>query len=122
MTAPFILSLDCEGKWGVADILTRFEHASLSDKRLRHAYDSAIELLDEFAIPATFAFVGLFAESEASFRQLMPGIRKLADRASDYLEPALADIERGSRQGWHGNRFVEAVSNSKTAHEIALTE
>lgn len=120
MTARFILSLDCEGKWGVADHLTRFEHACLSNERLRDAYRDLLDLLDEFTVPATFAFVGLFAESEQSFRRLMPVIKDLAARAPDYLQPALADIDQGSGQGWHGNQLVEAVSNSKTSHEIGL--
>lgn len=120
MVARFILSLDCEGKWGVADCLTRSEHTWLSDERLRQAYRGITELLDEYEVPATFAFVGLFAASEQTFRQLSPVITRLAHQAPNYLGPALFDSLEGSRQGWHGDWAVHAVSNARIRHEIGL--
>lgn len=120
MTARFLLSLDCEGKWGVADGLHQREHEWLSDERLRKAYKSIIDLLDEFSVPATFAFVGLFAEPRQSFFGLMPEIAALASRSPDYLGTALSDITEGSRQGWHGDWAVDSAGSANVAHEIAL--
>jgi peptidoglycan/xylan/chitin deacetylase (PgdA/CDA1 family) len=120
MAGRFILSLDCEGKWGVADRLGAGEHRDLTDASLRRAYRSVVALLDEFDIPATFAFVGLFGESPGSFRRLGPAIEQLAARAADYLRPALADLEHGSREGWHGDWAVELVGGAKARHEIAM--
>lgn len=120
MAARFILSLDCEGKWGVADHLTRSEHEWLSDERLRQAYRGIIDLLDEFDVPATFAFVGLFAEPEECFRRLTPAISQLAAEAPDYLGSALFDSTEGSRQGWHGAWAIDAVSNARSRHEVGL--
>lgn len=120
MTARFILSLDCEGKWGVADLLNAAFHRDLSDAKLKTAYRDIVVLLDEFAIPATFAFVGAFAQPTAKFRELGDGLRDLAATARDYLGPALADIDHGSRQGWHGEWAVDRVATASTAHEIAL--
>lgn len=120
MPARFILSLDCEGKWGVADILGPNEHSNLSDARLRDAYANLLSLLDEFEIPGTFAFVGLFATSEGSFRAARPAIESLASRAPAYLESALDDLDHGSREGWHGAWALEAVATSRVGHEIAL--
>ncbi|HMI40543.1 MAG TPA: hypothetical protein VK485_04870 [Sphingomicrobium sp.] len=120
MTARFILSLDCEGKWGVADVLTPVEHATLSTKRLVDAYGKILALLDEFDVPATFAFVGLFGESQTSFARLTPELEPLAARSPYYLGAALRDIRDGSRDGWHGDWAIEAVKGSRAAHEIAL--
>lgn len=120
MAARFILSLDCEGKWGVADHLTRRHHDWLSDERLRQAYRGVVDVLDEFEVPATFAFVGLFAEPENSFSQLLPAITELAERAPDYLGPALFDSREGSREGWHGAWAIDAVVDARTRHELAL--
>lgn len=120
MTARFILSLDCEGKWGVADLLNAAFHRDLSDERLRAAYRDIVDLLDEFAISATFAFVGAFAQPTAKFREIGDGLRELATKAPDYLGPALADLDHGSRQGWHGEWAVDEVSSAVTTHEIAL--
>jgi len=120
MPARFILSLDCEGKWGVADHLDAEHHRTLAEASLRHAYRSIIGLLDEFRIPATFAFVGLFGESSGSFRRLRPAIERLAARAPDYVGPALRDIDGGSGEGWHGDWAVDAVGAAASSHEIAM--
>lgn len=120
MATSFILSFDCEGKWGVADRLTHLHHEALTDARLRSAYHSILGLLDEYSVPATFAFVGLFAEPAGSFNHVMPQIAALASRAPMYLAPALSDITEGSGEGWHGAWAIEAVSAAEVGHEIAL--
>lgn len=120
MTARFILSLDCEGKWGVADILNQDFHRDLTDVKLRAAYGEIVDALDDFAIPATFAFVGAFAQPAARFVELSEGLRTLEKSAPNYLGPALADIEHGSQQGWHGDWAVDSVVNAATSHEVAL--
>jgi peptidoglycan/xylan/chitin deacetylase (PgdA/CDA1 family) len=120
MTARFILSLDCEGKWGVADSLTPFEHGALSTARLTEAYGKILALLDEFDVAATFAFVGLFGEGRESLAALIPELDRLAERSPGYLGAALSDIQEGSRDGWHGDWAVEVVQGARTKHEIAL--
>lgn len=120
MTARFILSLDCEGKWGVADVLTPFEHATLSTARLTEAYGKILGLLDEYDVAATFAFVGLFGESQRSLAGLAPELDRLAERSPDYLGAALRDIRDGSRDGWHGDWAVDAVQCARPSHELAL--
>ena len=120
MVARVILSFDCEGKWGVADLLDSAVHRDLSDARLAAAYDVIVQLLDEFAMPATFAFVGAFAQPKARFREIEDGLREIAERAPNYLGPALFDLAHGSKQGWHGDWAVNAVEGAATKHEIAL--
>lgn len=120
MPARFILSLDCEGKWGMADLLSTDIHTTLNDARLQTAYRDVLAVLDEYSIPATFAFVGLFGESAEKFASLRPEIERLAALAPAYLNPALADIDHGSRQGWHGDWAVDAVASARTVHEIGL--
>ena len=120
MTARFILSLDCEGKWGVADHLDRSIHATLSDARLRVAYHQIVALLDEYAFPATFAFVGCFAERKSALYRLMPRLREFETVASGYIGPAIQDITEGSGEGWHGDWAIEAVTAARTPHEVAL--
>ena len=120
MPGKFILSLDCEGKWGVADVLTARHRHDLSDERLRRAYQAILDTLEEFQIPATFAFVGIFAQSPASFAQISGSLNALSGGARAYVSPALREIESGDRSGWHGDHLVDAVVQSPTGHEIAL--
>lgn len=114
MTARFILSLDCEGKWGVADHLTPADHAGLSDARLRQAYGDIVALLDEYDLPATFAFVGCFSLSAQALADLRPALK------GAYVAPALQDAFEGSRQGWVGDWALETVQAARQPHEIGL--
>lgn len=120
MSAKFILSLDCEGKWGVADVLGPRHRHDLSDERLRAAYHSILGILEKFEIPATFAFVGAFAQSPKGLTRIRALIEALGGGAPDYLAPALREIDSGDRSGWHGHELVEAVGESRAGHEIAL--
>ena len=120
MVARFILSLDCEGKWGVADHLTPGDHAALSDARLRAAYADILAALAEFDIPATFAFVGTFSLTADRLAAMRPALADLARDLPGYLEPALEDMANGTREGWTGDWAVEAVDGARQHHEIGL--
>ena len=120
MPARFILSFDCEGKWGSADCLTAEHQRELTDDKLRHAYRAVLKLLDEYGVEATFAFAGAFSQSPDGFSRLRPEIEALAERAPAYLTPALHDVDETSGDGWHGAALVDAVVAAQTSHEIAL--
>lgn len=120
MPTRFILSLDCEGKWGVADHLTSQHRRDLSNERLNEAYRSILRLLDEFDIAATFAFVGAFTQSPKDFARLRPAIEELRRTAPEYLGPALRDLDETGGDGWHGACLVDLAAQASTAHEIAL--
>ena len=120
MAARFILSFDCEGKWGSADCLTKRHRRDLTDEKLRGAYGAILKLLDRYELEATFAFAGAFSQSKSGFARLRPDVEQLAKRASEYLGPALRDIDETGGDGWHGVTLVEAVGGARTAHEIAL--
>lgn len=120
MAARFILSLDCEGKWGVADHLTAGHHAAFSDERLREAYRGVLAALDEFDIRATCAFVGCFSLPAGALRSLRPALEDLAQDVPGYLQHVLRDSAEGSRQGWTGDWAVEAVATARAPHEIGL--
>ena len=118
MAARFILSFDCEGKWGVADHLTARHHRELSDERLAEAYRSILAVLGEFGVAATFAFVGAFTQSRRDFARARPAIEQLRSVAPNYLGPALHDLDSTGGDGWHGDRLVDLVAQAQ--HEIAL--
>jgi peptidoglycan/xylan/chitin deacetylase (PgdA/CDA1 family) len=119
VTARFILSLDCEGRWGMADRLTPEVRRALSDQRLRRAYDAILAVLDRYRIPSTFAFTGMFSLDRATLRDALPLVEGLARDFPDYLGPAVAGIGRGE-EGWSGDWALEAVAAAATEHELAL--
>jgi peptidoglycan/xylan/chitin deacetylase (PgdA/CDA1 family) len=120
MVAEFLLTFDCEGRWGVADQLTPRYRRALTEQWLRGAYHSIVELLDEYGVEATFAFVGAFAQSATEFARIRPAIEEMAAIAPQYLGPALRDIGESRGDGWHGGHLVDLVASARTGHEIAL--
>jgi hypothetical protein len=115
-----MLTFDCEGKWGVADYLMSRHQRELTDERLRLAYQSIADLLDEYRMEATFAFVGAFAQSPMEFARLRPALEQVRTRAPDYIDLALRDLDESSGSGWHGDQLLDRVTNARTNHEIAL--
>ena len=59
-SGQFVVSLDCEGKFGMADKISDFHNRHLTDQNLRKVYSGLVELFDRYEIRATFAFVGAF--------------------------------------------------------------
>jgi len=59
--STFIISLDCEGKWGMADHISEYHRRTLTNENLLTTYRQLINLLDKWNIEATFAFVGAFS-------------------------------------------------------------
>lgn len=114
MTGSAIISLDCEGRWGVADHLTPEVAAGLTDERLRAAYRKITDLFDNFDLSATFAFVELFTRSAS--RETAQLVRHLAEELP-YLASAALGLAAGE-EGWVGEWALEMASGGR--HEIAF--
>ncbi|BBG04097.1 MULTISPECIES: polysaccharide deacetylase family protein [Pseudonocardia] len=117
MTARFILSLDCEGRWGVADQLESEHARALTDQALRRAYSEVLSALDRFAVPATFAFVAAFTLSPQRLQAARPELRRAAARVQGYVEHA---VDASAGEGWAGDWALEAVRTAHVTHELAL--
>jgi peptidoglycan/xylan/chitin deacetylase (PgdA/CDA1 family) len=113
MPGYFTLSLDCEGKWGVADHLNGDHHATLRDARLRESYGAIASLLRNKGMAATFAFTELFVRSRDELLALP--VEELV-RTLPYARPAFEDLRSGSGEGWAAPWALEMVADR---HEIA---
>jgi peptidoglycan/xylan/chitin deacetylase (PgdA/CDA1 family) len=118
MASPptFIMSLDCEGKWGMADGLKPFHQAALTTPRIVGAYRQLLAMLDRHQIPATFAFVMAFTLNEEEHRAF-PALQG-RDPADAWLAHYWNDMEAGRTDGWHVPEALEMV-RAGGAHEIA---
>lgn len=114
MTGAAIISLDCEGRWGVADHLTPETAAGLTDARLRLAYGDLIRLLADAQIHATFAFVGLFTRPAS--RETTELVQERAAHLP-YLTRAAAGLA-DSEEGWIGDWALDMAAEQ--GHEIAF--
>lgn len=114
--AVFILSFDCEGKWGFADCPGAL--ASVSSAALLGAYRELVDLLGRHRIPATFAFVTSFVLTPEEARAHAPWFAAIPYRNGDWAAPFRAALARGALDGWLCPEALEVVAADRR-HEIA---
>lgn len=113
----FMVSLDCEGKWGMADRITQHHDLMFTSSALQLAYAKLLGLFDSYDLSATFAFVGaltLTLDEYRAFRGYFfgtPARRRWCSRFSQ-------DYEQGSTGGWLEPGLL-ALVQSRARHEIA---
>ena len=114
----FIVSLDCEGKWGMADALEPYHHALLTDDSLAAVYEQIKSLFARYEIAATFAFVMAFTLAPAQ----RPAFAQLLDRdphrKDEWLSYYWRALEEGHGEGWFQARALETI-RAEDRHEIA---
>ena len=116
MSGTFIVSLDCEGKWGMADHLQPYHHSMLTDRALAEVYDRLVALFARYDIAATFAYVMAFTLAESERRDFA----ELDDRSSGdpWLRHYWAHRDAGRSEGWFQPHALDAV-RADGRHEIA---
>ena len=114
--ASFIMSLDCEGKWGMADQLRPY-HDALTDDALLRAYEKILQLLDRYDIAATFAFVMAFTLTKDERGKFDHILNPRTAGKDVWLEPYWRALGRGE-EGWHQPAAFDLVRRS-ARHEIA---
>lgn len=114
----FIISLDCEGKWGMADHLEPYHHRLLTDRALAEVYDRIVALLARYDLPATFAYVMAFTLTEAERRELAPLLVRQETKKDAWLSHYWAAEEQGLVEGWFQPHALDVVREDGR-HEIA---
>lgn len=120
MAACFIQSYDCEGLWGVADLVNAHSRESLSSVRLAEVYDSLLALLDQFHLPATMAWVGMFALPSSAYEGVLPLLKQLHARCPGYLDSFFSDLESGRANHWNGAACLARVQERARLLEIGF--
>jgi hypothetical protein len=116
MAGTFLLTFDCEGKWGVVDRLSA-RHACFTTPRLEATYLQTLSLLQKYRIAATFAFTAAFSMSPAQFGRMREPIEGSAAAASPWIRRALDESERDGGDGWFAPSCFQAVKDAGV-HEI----
>lgn len=117
MPGTFILSLDCEGKWGMADGLTADHHRWLTAPRLRDAYGRILRLFAERRIDATFAFVTAFLLSPDQQRARDDLFQDQPIEGRNWLASFREAQRTGNLDGWTMPELLDAV-RAHPGHEI----
>jgi peptidoglycan/xylan/chitin deacetylase (PgdA/CDA1 family) len=117
MAGTFLLTFDCEGKWGVVD-RPAYRYASHTTPNLEATYRRIVGMLQAFGIGATFAFTGAFTMSAAEFARLRPQIDGCAAGSTPWLRGAAMVIDRDGGDGWFSPACFGAAKDAGV-HEIA---
>jgi len=113
----FIVSLDCEGKWGMADRSDIPWVRDLTNERLAEAYSALVTLLARHGIDATFAFVGALTLSAEEARENPGWFEPCPIDGKDWLRHWRLHFERGDHDGWFVPELLDIV-RSRGDHEI----
>jgi hypothetical protein len=112
----FIVSLDCEGKWGMADHLQPYHHQLLTEEALAAAYRQLTGIFARHGIAATFAFVMAFVLTEQEREEFRDQL--LGDERDEWLRPYRQAVSNGELRGWHQPAALDIVRQTGV-HEIA---
>lgn len=113
MAGSVILSFDCEGKWGIADLLYLPYAKKLTDASIMWAYESIMNVLANHDLRATFAFVGLFLCSKPRQQEILA---QLDTVQWPYLKAVASALEAGE-EGWSAPRTIDVIH---AKHEVAF--
>lgn len=116
-SAVFVLSLDCEGLWGMADNDKVVSAGVINSTSLSEAYSEIVFSLDQNMLKATAAFVSCFAvERDLLFAQRST-LSDAAELNPIWFKYILAALDSGKTEGWIGHQFFEMMRGA--GHEIA---
>lgn len=116
MVAKFVFSIDCEGKWGIADRGEQ-RQSQLTSKRLFNAYSGILTTLNRNDIRASFGFVGaLCMNSEWLHERLISKKEALEFAGKDWLEGARLGVSTNDLSGWSEPSLIELVIKDGGQH------
>ena len=117
MTGQLIISLDCEGKWGMADRITVHHDRFLTRSNLINAYSRIVDLFAQQEIPATFAFVMSFVMTEDQQVEFRDLFRDVDYEGENWLRNFRYAEQQGNTDGWFCPEALDIVQ-SRPEHEI----
>lgn len=118
MPGTFIISLDCEGKWGIADRDGRIESGFITRRALVTAYESLLRTLSAYEAPATFAFVMALLLSGDEVGQWMARLSDVQVDGSNWMRNFRRAETAGNFDGWFCPEAFDLVQGD-ARHEIA---
>ena len=117
MTGTFIISLDCEGKWGIADKISEYHKNFFTEDNLVLSYTKLLNLFDRYEMSATFAYVMAFILSEEERNSLGPIFRDVQVGATNWLRHYREAEAGGQLEGWFCPRVFD-LTQERQRHEI----
>lgn len=112
--AKLVISLDCEGKWGMADRPSeRRDFVKTQD--LIDCYLRILDVFDKFGAKATFAFVSALCLAPEELGHALSGV-DLRYNAKNWLDAPLTEIRAGNCDGWAAPLLIHLVRERGRHH------
>ena len=116
--AVFIMSFDCEGKWGLADNITDQNCQILTNHNINSSYQQLLDIISRHSLKATFAFVGAFTMSFDEFMEKREWFNDVPINDVSWLVNFNQDVSNQNFDGWFDPIPFEIVKQ-QPQHEIA---
>jgi peptidoglycan/xylan/chitin deacetylase (PgdA/CDA1 family) len=116
--ATFIVSLDCEGKWGMADRINKHHDTVLTTSNLVEVYSRLLALFSKYQVSATFAFVMALTLRPSEFRQFADLFSDVPVEGVNWLQHFRRQSALGMTDGWFAPQAFDLVQHDGM-HEIA---
>ena len=117
MPGTFIISLDCEGKWGIADRDNRIESGFITRSALIRAYEALLRVLSVYEASATFAFVMALTLTKNELDDWMPRLTDVHVEGVNWMRIFRRAEAAGDLDGWFCPEAFDLVRDSGL-HEI----
>ena len=115
----FVFSLDCEGYWGMADLIANASAPGWRSAVLAQTYAQLLEVFDRFEVPATWAFVAAFVHTQDEMHACTYLTQERVNyRGQDWAAAFKTNWAAGDTDGWLCPEALELVRRT-SAHEIA---
>lgn len=113
-----IISLDCEGKWGMIDTLSAHHDEVITKKSLMFVYGELTKLFKSYDVPVTFAFVMAFVLKISERKEFSDFLVDYQFDGKSWLHNYSGAVANNRLDGWHFPEGLDMV-RSNPAHEIA---
>jgi peptidoglycan/xylan/chitin deacetylase (PgdA/CDA1 family) len=117
MPGTFMISLDCEGKWGIADLDRRIESGFITRSALIRAYESLVNTLSKYEMSATFAFVMALTLRNGEFSEWRQRLSDVQVDGQNWMRNFRRAEATGNLDGWFCPEAFDLVRDSGM-HEI----
>ena len=118
MPPIFMISFDCEGKWGLADNIDEIHDSAITNENLNIVYQRLIKILNRYEIKGTFAFVGAFTMSIAEYHAHKDWFLDVCIDGKAWNQIFKQHASNKLFDGWLNPEAFKIVESEST-HEIA---
>lgn len=116
MKAKLIVSVDCEGKWGIAD-RGKKRLDVITSRNLLKSYNDILNILRKYNMRASFGFVAALCMDEEWLKEKCHQLeRSISYNGNDWLTEVKASLKNKDLSGWCEPNLIKMVLDDGNQH------